>query len=121
MFRDDENKIRSVVGYSHYTSQIIALQEELKKSKDEHQSCVVALERLNFLNSHQIRHAVCQIISLSELLEKATRLNEVEPLSSFIKIAARSLDVFSRKMTKVFEQQGYINSMAVNNRQIGQP
>lgn len=105
MFQDDAKRNRSVSVYSHDTLQIIALQEALRKSRAEHQVCALALEELKFLNTHQIRHAVCQILSLSELLEKATNSRKGESLISFIKIAALSLDGFSRKMTTLFEHQ----------------
>lgn len=105
MFQEDAKGNTPVLRYSHDTLQIIALQEELKKSRAEHQICAVALEELKFLNTHQIRHAVCQILSLSELLGKATHSRKGESLISFIKIAALSLDGFSRKMTTLFEHQ----------------
>lgn len=105
MFQEDADRNTPALVYSHDTLQIIALQEELKKSKDEYQVCTVALEELKFLNSHQIRHAVCQILSLSELLEKGTHSKKAGSLVSFIKTAALSLDGFSRKMTTLFERQ----------------
>lgn len=105
MFQENINGNTPALVYSHDTLQIIALQEALQKSRDEHQVCAVALEELKFLNSHQIRHAVCQILSLSELLEKATHSKKAGSLVSFIKTAALSLDGFSRKMTTLFERQ----------------
>lgn len=105
MFQEDADRKTPILVYSLDTLQIIALQEALRKSRAEHQICTVALEELKFLNSHQIRHAVCQILSLSELLEKATHSGKAESLVSFIKIAALSLDGFSRKMTTLFEHR----------------
>lgn len=105
MFQENVNRNIPLLVFSHDTLQIIALQKELKKSKAEHQVCAVALEELKFLNSHQIRHAVCQIVSLSGLLEKVTHSRKANVLISFIQTAASSLDMFSRKMTKVFENQ----------------
>lgn len=105
MFQEDINGNTPALVYSHDTLQIIALQEALQISRAEHQVCAVAMEELKFLNSHQIRNAVCQILSLSGLLEKATHTRKTESLVSFIKIAALSLDGFSRKMNAVFERQ----------------
>jgi hypothetical protein len=104
MFQD-ANRKTSELAFSSDTVQIIALQEALRKSRAEHQVCAVALEELKFLNTHQIRHSVCQILSLSELLERAAYSKKAESLVSFIKIAALSLDSFSRKMTTVFERR----------------
>jgi hypothetical protein len=105
MFQENANRNMPALVYSHDTLQITALQYALKKSRAEHKLCAVALEELKFLNSHQVRQSICQILSLSGLLEKATRSKKVESLISFIRTAAFSLDTFSRKMTTVFEKQ----------------
>lgn len=105
MFQENVNRNMPVIVFSHDTLRIIALQKALEQSRAEHQVCAVALEELKFLNSHQVRHAVCQIVSLSGLLEKATHSRKANVLVSFIQTAALSLDSFSRKMTNVFERQ----------------
>ena len=105
MFQEDANRNKSSVVYSNDMLQITALKYALKKSRAEHQLCTVALEELKFLNSHEVRQSICEILSLSGLLEKTTRSRKVEALVSFIRIAALSLDAFSRKMTTVFERQ----------------
>lgn len=105
MFQENVNRNMPVLVFSHDTLHIIALQKALEKSRAEHQACAVALEELKFLNSHKIRHAVCQILSLSGLLEKVNHSRKANVLVSFIQTAALSLDSFSRKMTNVFERQ----------------
>lgn len=84
---------------------ILKLQSELRDSRAENHLCTVALQELLFLNSHQVRQSICQILSLSALLEQSKSVYKVFSLVANLKLAALSLDVFSKNMTLVMEKQ----------------
>lgn len=84
---------------------ILKLQGELRDSRAENHLCTVALQELLFLNSHQVRQSICQILSLSGLLEQSKSLYKIYSLAANLKLAAISLDLFSKNMNLVMEKQ----------------
>lgn len=90
--------------YNEESSQIQALQNELNESKTAHQNCVAALKELMFLNTHKVRQSICQILSLSDLLERSTCLSKICLMAGNLKLAAISLDAYSKNMTLVMEK-----------------
>lgn len=102
-----ENSQRNILSFtcSNEASKMRKLETELENSKAENLLFTNALQEVLFLNSHQVRQSICQILSLSTLLEQSKSLNKVRSLVSNLKLAALSLDAFSKKMTMVIENQ----------------
>jgi hypothetical protein len=105
MLTEKTDKNITAITSSRDALYILKLQTELRDSRAENHLCTVALQELLFLNSHQVRQSICQILSLSALLEQSKGLYKVCSLVANLKLAAISLDVFSKNMTLVMEKQ----------------
>lgn len=83
--------------------------KELKKAEKSQKEYILGLKKMMYVTSHQLRQPIVQILGLSDLLETAINTpEELVEITRFMKQCAKSLDNFTRELTKVIYEQELI-------------
>jgi hypothetical protein len=86
-------------------AELIIAKEELKRTKDHQKECVQGLEEIMFI-TQKLRQPITQIVGLSILLTDCENSQgDLNRMINVIQNSAKSLDNFSRELTKLIHHK----------------
>lgn len=94
--------LKAVTGRKHKDAEaaLLVANNALRKAQAHHKEYSLGLEEMMFMNSHQVRQSICQILSISGMLVNALDSPaKMKELISYIRTSALSLDLFTRQLT----------------------
>ena len=97
---------------------------ELQKAEAYQKEYIKGLEEMIHVISHEVRHPICQIIGVSNLVCKKSSKEEINTVIGFIKKSANSLDLLTSDLSKLIsklknkglarKQQNQNSSLTIN-------
>lgn len=84
--------------------ELIAINTELKKAEAYQKEYIKGLEEMIHVISHEVRHPICQIIGVSNLVCNKSSKDEINTVIGFIKKSANSLDLLTSDLSKLISK-----------------
>ena len=85
----------------HRSLELTKMNDELRKAELYQKEYTKGLEEIIHIISHKVRHPICQILGISNLMFKTTSKDEINTMNSFINESACSLDTLTKDLSKL--------------------